>query len=161
MSNPRALANQKLYHARILIDAWQDALQAQQIASSTLQQAFGLAICDYLAGAYGWFLLEIAQPPEMPAAPPRRCADLPAVAQGRVVPPEILEFQQLEGEAWLAQILDPVFGPAAASPAGLPMKSPSNLALSSEQGFSPGEAERWHARLGGLFERMSDSLDEY
>ena len=161
MSSARALANQKLYHARVLIDAWQGALRAQETASSVLQQAFGPAICDHLAGAYGWFLIEIAQPPEMPTTPPRNCADLPAVAQGRTVPPEILEFQQLEREAWLAQILDPVFGAAAGSATGGSIKSRLNLAQPGEQGFSPGEAEHWHARLGSLFERMTDSLDEY
>ena len=161
MSSARALANQKLYHARVLIDAWQGALREEQTASSVLQQAFGLAICDHLAAAYGWFLLEIMQPAEMPSLPPRRCADLPAVAQGRVMPPEILEFQQLEGEAWLAQILQPVFGSTASYASTAVLQSPQNLALSGEQSFSPAEAESRHAQLASLFERMTDSLDEY
>lgn len=161
MSSPRALANQKLYHARILIDSWRVALGEEQVASTVLEQAFGIAICDHLAAAYGWFLLEIAQPADMPATPPRGCAQLPAVAEGRETPPEILEFQQLERESWLAQILDPVFRQSGRHSGGGVARSPQNLALQSEQDFGPLDAEQWHGELSALFERMTDSLEEY
>jgi len=160
MSTPRALANQKLYHARILIDAWRVALDEERVASTVLEQAFGTAICDHLGAAYGWFLLEIAQPADMPATPPHGCAQLPAVAQGRETPPEILEFQKLEREGWLARILDPVFGQIERHGDAV-ARSPHNLALQSEQGFGPHDTEQWHQQLNALFERMSDSLDEY
>ena len=161
MSSPRAQANQKLYHAKILINGWRNALAEQQVASRVLEQAFSTAICDHLAGAYGWFLLEVAQPAQMPATPPRRCADLPAVAEGKETPPEILEFQKLEAAPWLAQILDPLSHQAGRSRVGSPMKIPHNLAMASEQVLDPQQAEQWHGQLNALFERMTDSLDEY
>lgn len=158
MSTARALANQKLYHARILIDSWRAALGEEQVASTVLEQAFGAPVCGHLGAAYGWFLLEIAQPPEMPPEPPRCCADLPAVSEGRETPPEILEFRQLECEHWLASILDPV---AVHSRSGVPLNNSQNLAVVTDQRFSPEEAARWHAQLNALFDRMTDSLDEY
>lgn len=161
MSSARAQANQKLYHARILINCWRSALDAEQVASRVLEQAFGTAICDHLAGAYGWFLLEVAQPARMPATPPRRCADLPGTDQGKETPPEILEFQKLETQPWLAQILDPVSMPAGRLMAGTQAGNPQNLAIESEQGFCPEQADQWHAQLNSLFQRMTDSLDEY
>ena len=161
MSTARAQANQKLYHARILINCWRSALDEEQVASRVLEQAFGTAICDHLAGAYGWFLLEVAQPAQMPPHPPRRCADLPGVAEGKETSPEILEFQQLETQPWLAHILDPTSAPAGGSMVGSQPRSPLNLAMESERGFCPEQAEQWHAQLNSLFERMTDSLDEY
>jgi len=162
MTTARALANQKLYHARILIDSWRVSLAQEQVASTVLEAAFGTAICDHLAGAYGWFLLEVAQPAAMPARPPRCCAELPAVAEGKETPPEILEFQQLERESWLGQILHPVFERAGRpSSGGGGAGNPQNLAMVSERSFHPEEAEQWHSRLNSLFERMTDSLDEY
>ena len=161
MSTARAQANQKLYHARILINSWRSALAEQQVASRVLEQAFGKAICDHLAGAYGWFLFEVAQPAQMPTKPPRRCADLPATAEGKETPPEILEFQKLETQPWLAHILDPVSTSTGSLTADTKARNSQNLAMESEQGFSPEQAEQWHAQLDSLFQRMTDSLDEY
>ncbi len=161
MSSARALANQKLYHARILIDAWRTVLRQEQVASSVLQEAFGVPVCQYLAQAYGWFLLEITQAADLPPRPPRCCAELPRVPEGRETPPEILEFQQLEKQPWLIQILDPVFGPLRRMTASERMNSQENLAVASEQSFTPQETEQWHTQLSELFARMTDSLDEY
>ena len=161
MSTARAQANQKLYHAKILINSWRSALSEQQVASRVLEQAFGIAVCDHLAGAYGWFLLEVAQPSQMPPNPPRRCADLPVIAEGKETPPEILEFQKLEMQPWLAQILNAGLVASGLEIGGSQPRSGQNLAVESEQGFSPEQAEQWHAQLNRLFERMSDSLDEY
>lgn len=161
MSTARALANQKLYHAKILIECWRSALDEEQVASRVLREAFGVAVCDHLAGAYGWFLLEVTQPAEMPPKPPRRCAQLQAAAQGKETPPEIQEFRQLETQPWLAQILDPDFSRAGHAASGAQLRNPTNLAIESELEFSPDQAEQWHGNLSTLFDRMSDSLDEY
>lgn len=162
MSTPRALANQKLYCAKILIAGWRAALAQEQIASTVLEQAFGAPICHHLVAAYGWFLLEVAQPDQMPAAPPRQCSDLPAVAQGRETPPEIREFQQLEREPWLAQILDVVVIQTRGDiEAAVSTTSPDNLATAQGPGFTPQQAEQVHRHLNELFQRMTDSLDEY
>jgi len=162
MSTPRALANQKLYCAKILIASWGEALAKEQIASTVLEQAFGQAVRDHLAAAYGWFLLEVAQPDQVPAAPPRNCSDLPAVAEGCETPPEIREFQQLEREPWLAQILTAVENQTPGHiEAALWTTSPDNLATVQGPGFTPQRAEQVHRRLNELFQRMTDSLDEY
>jgi len=159
MSAPRALANQKLYHAKILINAWRVDLAEEDVAAVVLEQAFGLAVCRYLAEAYGWFLLEIAQPGIIPAQPPACCAQLPPPDEGRQTPPEILEFQHLEGSDWLKKILRP--GRVAnESPSG---HGPGSLSLATvvETSFDPDQAEASHVRLSQLFDRMTDSLDEY
>jgi len=155
MTSARALANQKLYHAKILISAWRESCLSEQVAHTVLEQAFGPAICEHLANAYGWFLLEVAQPAEMPAIPPRCCSDLPAVAEGKETPPEIHEFVQLERDGWLGRLLSPQFGQTGRG------RDSRNLALMNDQGFSPDQAEHWLDQLSGLFDRMSDSLDEY
>lgn len=159
MSTPRALANQKLYHAKILIRFWQTAIAEENIAKTVLEQAFGSAVRDHLIGAYGWFLLEISQPKEMPEQPPRCCDELPSVALGRETPPEINEFLQLERAGWLSRLLNSntPFGTSAAL-GNLPSQ---NLATVAGGEYGPDEALRWHDELAALFGRMTDSLDEY
>jgi hypothetical protein len=159
MSTPRALANQKLYHAKILIRYWQTAIADENIAKTVLEEAFGSAVRDHLIGAYGWFLLQISQPDEMPEQPPRRADELPAVILGKETPPEINEFLQLEREGWLNKLLSPV---SAYQPTGPIRNSPSqNLATLTGVEYGPDEALRWHHELSALFARMTDSLDEY
>jgi hypothetical protein len=159
MSSPRALANQKLYHAKILIRYWQTAIAEENVAKTVLEQAFGSAVRDHLIGAYGWFLLEILQPDEMPEQPPHCADDLPANTAGRETPPEINEFLQLEREGWLSTMLNPnsPFEPSVA------LRNPASQNLATVTGgeYGPDEALRWHDELVALFGRMTDSLDEY
>ncbi len=159
MSTPRALANQKLYHAKILIAYWQKAIAEESIAKTVLEQAFGSAVRDHLIGAYGWFLLEISQPDEVPEQPPRRCDELPAVAVGRETPPEINEFLKLEREGWLSKMLNT--GSPSGPSAVLHNPASQNLATMVVVEYGPDEALRWHDELVALFARMTDSLDEY
>jgi hypothetical protein len=163
MSNARARANQKLYHANILIGAWRLALQQEQVASSVLERAFGEPICSHLAAAYGWFLLEVAQPAEIPQKLPRGCSDLPPVEEGLRPAPEILEFAQLEREPWLEWLLQSSGSDRISSDTGAVQASVSqSLAVASvDKGFAPDEAELAHDKLQTLFDRMADSLDEY
>lgn len=159
MSTSRALANQKLYHAKILIGYWQTAISEENIAKAVLEQAFGTAVRDHLIGAYGWFLLEITRPEEVPEQPPRRCDDLPAVAVERETPPEINEFLQLEREGWLSKMLNPR---SPSGPSAVPSNPASqNLAAMAGPEYGPAEALCWHDELAALFGRMTDSLDEY
>ncbi len=159
MTTPRALANQKLYHAKILINAWRVELAHEEVAAVVLEQAFGQAVCRYLAEAYGWFLLEIAQPDMMPTRPPACCAQLPPPGEGKQTSPEILEFQQLEGASWLKQILQSADD--ATKPQSSQGAASHNLATVVDTSFGPDQAEASHTRLGQLFDRMTDSLDEY
>jgi hypothetical protein len=163
MSNARARANQKLYHANILIDTWRLALQQEQVASSVLEGAFGEAVCSHLAAAYGWFLLEVAQPAAIPKKLPRRCSELPPVDEGLRTAPEILEFAQLEREPWLEWILQSA-GSNRLSSDSAAVKAPvsQSLAVASvDNRFDPNEAQLAHDKLHILFDRMTDSLDEY
>jgi len=159
MSSPRALANQKLYHAKILISSWQRAIAEENVAKSVLEQAFTRAVRDHLIGAYGWFLLEIVQPKELPEQPPHCCDELPDVAPGCETPPEIKEFLQLERAGWLNKLLNPDSSYHLAAAARNPPSQ--NLATAVGAEFGPDEALRWHDELGALFGRMTDSLDEY
>lgn len=159
MSTARASANQKLYHAKILTDAWQTAIAQENVAKTVLEQAFGGAVRDHLIAAYGWFLLEILQPDKMPEQPPHCVSELPDVIAGRETPPEIKEFLQLEREGWLSKMLNPRFRPESSIARSNP--SSQNLAMVAGAEYGPGEALCWHDELSTLFGRMSDSLDEY
>jgi hypothetical protein len=74
----------------------------------------------------------------------------------RLAAGEILEFQQLEKEGWLADLLQPA---TPLSP-GL-ARTPGNLASAAAESPGPGEVQSWADQLSRLFDRMSDSLDEY
>jgi hypothetical protein len=153
MSGFRAQANHSLYLARIQIAAWEQGLARQEVPASILAQAFEPAACEHLINAYGWFLLEVAQPKVVPAVPPRGCSELPSPEAGKVTPGEIHEFAQLELDGWIADLLRDRRGAAKRR------SEPGNLA-SAAQG-DPSVQRDWADRLQALFDRMSDSLDEY
>lgn len=155
MSAARSFANQKLYHARILAAAWRGQLKDQQIPSTVLADAFDPPSRRHLQLAYGWFLLEIAQLAPLPAEPPARCSELPDVDQGKVIPPEIRELQQLEKNGWLAELLQSDSG-ASSVP-----RSAGNLATAVEATSGPDAIDQWIEQLQTIFERMSEALDEY
>jgi len=159
VSTARARANHKLYLARIVLNAWSDALAAEQTPAKTLGQAFAGAAREHLVQAYGWFLLQISDPSTLPELPPRGCAELPRLADGKAVPGEIREFIQLESEGWIADLLaqSDEWGGARGG-AG---SSSINLAAAAPDMHTPETFARWADQLDSLFERMSDSLDEY
>ena len=154
MSSARALANHELYLARIVLASWTEALARQEIAATTLAQAFAGSACEHLAAAYGWFLLEIAQAAPLPQSPPRRCSELPDIAPGKAVPGEIRECRQLESAGWIGDMLAdrPKLAPAGAQH--------NNLAVESPALPNPRQIEQWSGLLEALFDRMGDSLDE-
>ncbi|MEM8564287.1 MAG: hypothetical protein AAGF57_18760, partial [Pseudomonadota bacterium] len=106
MSSQRARANHCLYLAKIVSQAWQEELDKERIASSTLTQAFLEPTRCHLIAAYGWFLLATcnAEPPPNGSLP-RGCDDLQPMPEGRMFPPEINEFRQLEETGWLQTML--------------------------------------------------------
>ena len=159
MSTARARANHKLYLARILLDAWQTALEAQQLPARTLNQAFATPVKNHLLESYGWFLLEISQPAALPPAPPQNTAELPAVAAGKALPGEIREFALLEREGWLAELLAESDEWSAQS--SRPTGGPVNLARPESALPGPDLLAHWAGQLESLFDRMGDSLDEY
>ena len=153
MSSARGQANHALYLARILLAAWRRDLDAESVAALTLTSAYMPGVREHLTNAYGWFLLEITRPGALPAKPPRGLVDLPEIAEGKAVPGEVREFQQLEQGGWLGDMLIADGAAAGAS-------SPSNLAVAAPLSGSE-QASLWADQLQSLFDRMSDSLDEY
>ena len=133
--------------------SWSESLAREEIPASVLAEAFDTSARAQLVAAYGWFLLEVTAPGSMPTIPPQCCADLPPPTTGKMLPPEIREFQKLESSGWLADLLsgenDPSLGSAAHN----------NLARAPTA--QPQKIEQWAHELELLFERMSDSLDEY
>jgi hypothetical protein len=155
MNSSRALANHGLYLAKIQLSGWRHALAAQDIPVVTLTQAYLPAVREHLLAAYGWFLLEVSGTEQLGGKPPRGCAGLPGIAAGRAVPGEIREFQQLESEGWLAELLSE--GDVSVRAASIQ----GNLAVAAPELASCEQVQQWINNLEALFDRMSDSLDEY
>jgi Family of unknown function (DUF6586) len=155
MSSARAQANHKLYLAKIQLAAWRQAVAAQDIPAIVLTQAFLPAARAHLVEAYGWFLLAVSGLDQLPGKPPARCSELPDVAAGKAMPGEIREFEQLEKEGWLAQLLaEPDEGVRSTRAQG-------NLAIASPVSADSDSVQQWVDHLEALFARMSDSLEEY
>jgi hypothetical protein len=159
VSGARARANHKLYLARILLAAWRESLARGEVPATTLDQAFAIPVRDHMIDAYGWFLLEICPLPELPDSPPRNCSELPEMAAGKALPGEVREFMQLEAGGWLADLLAPWDPWAPPRRPGIP----GSLNLAAVAPGLPGveTLAQWADELGGLFDRMGDSLDEY
>ena len=155
MSSARSHANHRLYLARILLDCWHDALDAEKVPAVTLGQAFGEAVREHLVAAYGWFLLEIPRPEPLPPHPPRGCAELPAVAAGKAVPGEIRELAQLEEGGCLAALH------SGEDDEPETRRSEFNLAVPADHAQGHGQLQQWADYLEGLFDRMGEFLDEY
>ncbi len=154
MSSYRAQANHALYLARLLTAGWQRELAAANVPAAALAQAYEPAVCNHLASAYGWFLLEITQPEPAPEFPPRGCDQLPPPPAGRVLPGEVREFSRLEREGWLGEVLRDRRGTVGRG------RSTGNL-IGAEVATGPEDCAAWADRLQDLFDRMGDSLDEY
>ncbi len=103
--------------AKIVLAAWRQDLDREDIPATTLAQAFQGGAREHLVAAYGWFLLAISQVRAASQGPPRGCHELPAMPAGKVYPAEIKEFRQLEPAAgWeLCCVLPAVIFPPVAS----------------------------------------------
>jgi len=155
LSAARARANHELYLGKILIAAWRRELAREDVPAATLAQAFHLAVRNHLVAAYGWFLLAISQGEVPPQGLPQRCEELPPMPEGRVFPPEINEFRQLEASGWLRELLQAVTIDMPGT------RQSGNLASAALMAPGIEQLEHWLQQLQGLFERMGDALDEY
>ena len=155
MTTPRSLANQKLYHARILAESWRREMAEEVVPAGVLAGAFEPACRLHLRRAYGWFLLEIIEVAEMPELPPENCEHLPAIAAGKALPGEVRELQQLERQGWLAELLSDREPPMSA------VRPATSLAQPIRDIVGPDDIDRWIELLTNIFDRMADSLDEY
>ncbi len=155
MSSARSLANQKLYHAIILIRMLDAELAREELPAARVLEAVGLAVRRHLLEAYGWFLLELAEINDLPTEPPLAIAeleqryDLPEPRRG-----ELVELAQLEREGWLAALQAPP-QPTRSSAAS------ANLLAVAEQPWSQEGLRQWHDLLADLIDRMSHGLDEW
>lgn len=153
MGSARGQANGALYLARILLAAWRRELDAESVPAVTLTSAYLPGVREHLVDAYGWFLLEITRPGALPDKPPRGLSDLPEIADGKALPGEIREFQQLEQGGWIGEMLSgDIQTPVSASASNLAVAAPLS---------GPKQASLWADQLQSLFDRMGDSLDEY
>jgi hypothetical protein len=153
MSSLRGQANHALYLGRLLLQAWEQARRAESVPANTLAQAFGPAVREHLLTAYGWFLLDLQKPAQLPPQPPHSVADLPPAAPGKAQPAEVAEFAQLETHGWLSRLLrHPATEPARRTEGSLAVSTSGLL-----------EWDMLHVaadQLEAAFSRMGDLLDE-
>lgn len=153
MSSARGQANHHLYLARLLLEAWQQARVAGDLRVSVIDQAWAPAVRLHLQRAWGWFLLALAQPSQLPAALPAGVDGLPPPPPGRSLPAELQECRQLESAHWLAAILkEPL--PGEQRPAR------SGLAVSLDPAADPDALAAALPRLQDLFDRLGSFVDE-
>tara|TARA_R110002110_G_scaffold107320_2_gene268460 strand:- start:30463 stop:30927 length:465 start_codon:yes stop_codon:yes gene_type:complete len=153
MSSLRGQANHGLYLASLLLGAWRRDLAAEDIPASVLAQAYGPAVRGHLLDAYGWFLLDLQKPAQLPATPPHSVPALPPVAPGKAVPVEITEFARLEQRGWLAELVQE---PGAEQP----RRSAASLAAPAANLPDPDHLQALAQRLDDAFARVGDFLDE-
>jgi hypothetical protein len=157
LNNARALANQKLYFANVLLQMLRAELLREELPAAVLLEAVGQSVRAQLLDAYGWFLLELAETGELPAQPPHSVAELrQSLDTSQPLRGELVELSNLENApGWLAdlQALRPQSPPGARHAA-------DTLQLMEPQ-WSARELEQWSTALAALVDRMSDSLDEW
>lgn len=159
LSSPgnRGLANEALYHARILLQGCELMEEGRRVRSSDIHSAFVPAVRAQLLRAYGWFLLAAAgAPAELdPGALPRSVSQLPVPPKGQVRPPELSEFERLEHDGWLGRLLDAREGQVQRG------ESSRQVLASDQRSVTIRELHGWLEMLEALMRRMDDSLCEY
>jgi hypothetical protein len=153
----RGYANQALFEARILLDAWELAAEHRSYSVDALAKAFSPGTLMHLRHGYGWFLLAVSDADTQadPAALPMRVDDVPAPPQGRARAPELGEFSRLESQGWLGDML------RAGEWQGLQVSQSANVLGSDRSSPALGEFSAWAAALASIMARMDDSLGEY
>ena len=155
MSTCRGRANEKLYHAAILMRMLSAELAREELPARVVLEAAGLAVRQHLLDAYGWFLLELAGVSDFPAQPPHSVDSLQA-SYGLAEPlrGELVELRVAEREGWLGQL--------QAVPGGRPaVTGGGNLLPVAEQSWSEEQLRGWHDLLADLIDRLGHGLDEW
>lgn len=153
----RGYANQALFEARILLDAWELAAEHRSYSVDALAKAFSPATLMHLRHGYAWFLLAVsdADTHADPATLPLRVDDVPPPPEGRSQAPELREFSRLENSGWLGDML------SADERQGLQRPQSANMLGSDLSSPALGEFSAWAAALASIMARMDDSLGEY
>ncbi len=155
MSTCRSRANEKLYHAAILIRMLGAELAREELPARVVLEAVGQAVRHHLLDAYGWFLLELAEASDLPAEPPHDIDALrQLVALQEPLRGELVELTTLEQGGWLASLraLPTARGPASTG---------GDLLVVAEQGWSEAQLREWHDQLADLIDRIGHGLDEW
>lgn len=154
MSTARGFANHSLYMARLVLSAWSTQVGTTNLPPGTAAAAFAPAVRLHLLDAYGWFLLALLRVSPLPPRPPHSVSELPSPGPGIALPGELAEYSVLEREGWLARLQAPL------AP-GIPQTAAPDL-LARAGGY-PDRSDymEWCQQFEQLFDRMSDSIDEY
>ena len=150
MSHPLAYANQCLYHADILISAWQHSAQSSEVLDTQVALAFAPPVQSKLLDSYGWLLLAACRIRHTPEVVPHSVAQLPALPTGLVRPAEVEACAQLESDGWIAELQAPIEQSA--------VRRSHSLAV--EQGVSWEQFLHWAERLKALAQQVADGVDE-
>ena len=153
MSQAQSYANHSLYMASIMIDAWRLALSERNHSISAIDAAFGPASRLHLLDAYGWQLLACQRVVQIPSSPPHSTSELPNLAPGIALSPEVREMALLEESGWLLNLTTPI------AP-GLNVQRPKNLLAATSDDFDLARAREILDKLEALIGRVADAIDE-
>ena len=153
MSQAQSYANHSLYMASIVIDAWRLALSERNHSISAIDAAFGPASRLHLLDAYGWQLLACQRVVQIPSSPPHSTSELPKLAPGIALSPEVREMALLEEGGWLSELTAPI------AP-GLNVRRPHNLLAIASGQFDCVKAREILGKLEALIDRVADAIDE-
>ena len=151
MSHPLAYANQCLYHADILISAWQHSVQNSEVLDTQVALAFAPPVQSKLLDGYGWLLLAACRIRQTPKVVPHSVAQLPPLPAGLVHPAEVEACAQLESDGWIAELQAPINQTAAIR---------RSNSLAAEQGVSWEQFIFWAKCLQALAQQILDGIDE-
>ena len=153
MSQAQSYANHSLYMASIVIDAWRSALSERNHSISAIDAAFGPASRLHLLDAYGWQLLACQRVVQVPSSPPHSTSELPNLAPGIALSPEVREMALLEEGGWLSELTAPIVP-------GLNVRRPKNLLAATSDDFDLAKAREILGKLEALIDRVADAIDE-
>ena len=136
-----------------MIDAWRLALSAKDHSSSVIDAAFGPASRLHLLDAYGWQMLACQRVVQIPSSPPHSASELPNLAPGIALSPEVREMALLEESGWVSELT------ASIAPGLNPCRSQNLLAVASGQ-FDCAKAGEILGKLQALIDRVADAIDE-
>ena len=136
-----------------MIDAWRLALSEKNHSSSVIDAAFGPASRLHLLDAYGWQMLACQRVVQIPSSPPHSASELPNLAPGIALSPEVREMALLEEGGWLSELTAPI------AP-GLNVRRPKNLLAATSDDFDLAKAREILGKLEALIDRVADAIDE-
>ena len=139
--------------ASIMIDAWRSALLDRHHSNLAIDASFGPASRLHLLDAYGWQLLACQRVVQLPSLPPHSASELPNLAPGIALSPEVREMALLEESGWVSELT------ALIAP-GLNPRRPQNLLAVSSGQFDCAKAGEILGKLEALIDRVADAIDE-